>query len=73
MYGLSALFTLGIWPYTILGMMPTNKKLFQKVVDSKGVRPTDFPMEVGVPKGETSKELIDHWGILNLGRGMLPL
>lgn len=72
-YALSALATMCIWPYTILGMMPTNKKLFKKYADLKGLSVEEKVTELGLAKGESTKELVDRWGMLNLGRGMFPL
>ncbi|KAK4691861.1 hypothetical protein P7C71_g5232, partial [Lecanoromycetidae sp. Uapishka_2] len=73
MYALSAICTLGIWPYTIFGMMSTNKKLFKKYEEMKGLSLSEKATEVGLPKGESTKELVDRWGALNVGRGFLPL
>lgn len=72
-YGLSALSTFGIWPYTIFGMMPTNRKLFKKHDEMKGLDIGEKATEVGLAKGESAKELVDRWGMLNLGRGLFPL
>lgn len=73
MYGLSALATFGIWPYTIFGMMPTNRKLFKKHDEMKGLDVGEKATEVGLAKGESAKELVDRWGMLNLGRSVFPL
>ena len=73
MYGLSALATLGIWPYTIFGMMGTNQKLLKKHDDMKGLAVGEKVTEVGLAKGESAKELLDRWGMLNLGRAVFPL
>ena len=73
MYGLSALATFGIWPYTILGMMPTNRKLHKKHDEMKGLDVGEKATEVGLAKGESTKELVDKWGVLNVGRGLFPL
>ena len=73
MYGLSGLAALGIYPYTIFVMMPTNQELFQKHDEMKGLHVGEKATEVGLAKGESTKELLDKWGMLNLGRGMLPL
>ena len=73
MYALSAIATLGIWPYTIFGMMPTNKKLFKKYDEMKGLSIEEKATEVGFVRGKSTKELVDRWGMLNLGRGMFPL
>ena len=47
MYGLSALATFGIWPYTIIGMMPTNRKLHKKHDEMKGLDVGEKATEVG--------------------------
>lgn len=73
MYALSAICTLGIWPYTIFGMMPTNRKLFKKYDEMKGLSVNEKATEVGLAKGESTKELVNWWGTLNVGRGLLPL
>ena len=73
MYGLSALATFVIWPYTIFGMMPTNQKLLKKHDEMKGLDVGEKATEVGLAKGESTKELVDRWGMLNLGRGFFPL
>lgn len=73
MYALSVICTLGVWPYTIFGMMPTNRKLFKKYDEMKGLSVHEQATEVGLAKGESAKGLLDRWGMLNIGRGMLPL
>ena len=62
-----------IFPYTIFGMMSTNQKLLKKHDEMKGLDVGEKATEVGLAKGESTKELIDRWGMLNLGRGMFPL
>ncbi|KAL8392607.1 hypothetical protein RB595_002704 [Gaeumannomyces hyphopodioides] len=60
-------------PYTLLVVMPTNRKLLRRAelaralgpavagdADEDVVRPADEP--------ESSKLLVDRWGMLNLGR-----
>lgn len=39
----------------------------------KGMDVGEKATEVGLAKGESTKELVDRWGILNLGRGLFPL
>lgn len=73
MYALSALFTLGIVPYTMIGMLPTNKKLKKKVEEMEGLDIGEKATEIGLAKGESAKELLDWWGVLNFGRGVFPL
>ncbi len=73
MYGLSALGPLVIFPYTIFGMKSTNRKLLKKLEEMKGLDVGEKATEVGLAKGESAKELVDRWGILNVGRAMFPL
>ena len=73
MYGLSAVATLGIFPYTIFGMMSTNRKLLKKHDEMKGLDVGEKATEVGLARGESVKELVDKWGMLNVGRGLFPL
>lgn len=73
MYGLSVLAVFAIFPYTVFGMMSTNQKLFKKHDEMKGLDVGEKAMEVGLAKGESAKELVDRWGILNVGRGVFPL
>ena len=73
MYGLSALVPLAIVPYTILAMMGTNRKLFGKCDEMAGLEAGAKVTEVGLKRGESVKELVDKWGMLNLGRGVFPL
>ena len=73
MYALSALLTFGIWPWTIIIMMPTNKKLFKKYAEMKNLSVEEKATEVGLPKGESTKELVDWWGVLNAWRSVMPL
>ena len=73
MYALSALFTLAIMPYTVIGMLPTNKKLKKKLEEMKGLDIGEKATEIGLAKGESAKELLDWWATLNFGRGIFPL
>ena len=54
-------------------MMSTNRKLFKKYDEMKELAVGEKATEVGLTKGESTKELVDRWGMLNLGRGMFPL
>lgn len=54
-------------------MMPTNRKLFKKYDEMKGLSVNEKATEVGLAKGESTKELVNWWGTLNVGRGLLPL
>ena len=73
LYGLCIAANLAIWPWTIFVMMPTNKNLFKKDDDTKSVEGTEGVSEVGLPKGESARELITRWSLLNIVRGFMPL
>lgn len=73
LYGVCVASNLLIWPWTIFVMMPTNKKLFQKVEDAKAMGDGEAATEVGLPKGESAKELIQWWSTMNIARGFMPL
>ena len=73
MYGLSALVSFGVVPYTMLVMLSTNQKLFKKHDEMKAMDVGEKATEVGLAKGESTKELVDRWGMMNVGRGMFPL
>lgn len=73
MYGLAAVMPFAVVPYTMLVMMSTNQKLFEKHDEMKGMEVGEKATEVGLAEGESTKELVDRWGMMNLGRGMFPL
>ena len=73
LYGLCALSNLMIMPWTIIVMMPTNKKLFKKYDEAATVTGSEEITEVGLPRGESAKELIDWWSTMNVARGFMPL
>lgn len=73
MYALSALFVLGMLPWTRLVMWPTNVALFRKYDEMKNLGVEEKATEVGLAKGESTKELVDRWGTLNVVRGLFPL
>jgi hypothetical protein len=62
--------TIGIIPYTVLVMLPTNKKLLAKVEETKALTVKDEVVEIGLGN-ETAHKLVDSWGVLNLGRAVL--
>lgn len=71
--GLSAFLTVLIVPYTLIFMKKVNNKLGRKAEESKGLSLDDRTVEVGLPKGESSKELLDSWATHNFVRGLFPL
>ena len=72
-YGACIAANLAIWPWTIFVMMPTNKKLFAKFDESKSMGENEAKTEVGMPRGESTKELIEWWSMMNIVRGLIPL
>ena len=73
MYALSAVIAAAILPWTRLVMWPTNVKLFKKYEEMKELSIKEEATEVGLAKGESTKELVDKWGALNVVRGLFPL
>lgn len=65
---------LGIVPYTLLFIQGTNEKLLRKVKEMREVRRLvkEEVSEVEAKEGNQSAHaLVDTWGLLNLGRGLL--
>ena len=73
MYALSGLLTIGIVPFTMVFMGKLNDKLTRKAEDSKALKAEDHVVQAGMPKGESSKELLDRWATYNFIRGLFPL
>lgn len=65
LYLLSAALSLGPVPYTRFFMRETEDILEEKAAVMIVV---DEPAEVLLRREETTKYLVDHWGVLNLGR-----
>jgi Domain of unknown function (DUF1772) len=70
MYAMSALLTLGIVPYTLLIMQPTNRKLESKEKETRSLAVTDTIVEAGLGE-ETAHALVDKWATMNIGRAAL--
>lgn len=66
---------LSVMPYTGFFIVPTNKKILRKAEEMRGLKAVEGVEveEKGVgPLGEESaKWLVDHWGMLNLPRGVV--
>ena len=67
LYGICVASNLMIWPWTMIVMMPTIKKLFRRFDELEGLSETEEVIDA-YPKGESSKELIDWWSTLNVVR-----
>jgi hypothetical protein len=70
MYVVSGLLTIGIVPWTIVVMAPTNKKLLDKAEETSSLAIDDKIVEVGLG-GESAHQLVDKWATLNLGRSIM--
>lgn len=73
LYALSALLTIGIVPYTLLAMLPTNNKLMRNAEEAEAMTPEEQIMEVKDSERRSTKQLLDLWATHNLVRGMFPL
>ena len=62
--------SVGIVPYTVALMAGTNRKLLRKRDETKALGVGDKVTEVGLGD-ETAHKLVDWWGVLNLGRGLM--
>lgn len=69
-YAAAALLTTSIVPYTLLCMRSINGKLKKKKAETSSLKTTDEVVEAGLGN-ETAHALLDHWGVLNLGRSVL--
>lgn len=65
LYGLAAILTIGIVPYTLVAMNATNQKLLVKAEEKVGAKDVVKDEEVGA--------LLRKWTTLNGVRSMLPL
>ncbi|MCJ1389956.1 hypothetical protein MMC18_002814 [Xylographa bjoerkii] len=72
-YGLAAASVIGIVPYTLLVMKGTNDKLMARAVEAEKLDVTDKVTQAGMPKGESTNELLDRWAFYNAIRGVFPL
>jgi len=59
-----------IAPYTMVFMKGTNNKLLRKEEETRALDVMAKVTEAGVKKGESAHELVDWWGMLNLGRSV---
>lgn len=73
LYLLSASLTLSIVPYTII-FMRSNIAALERAghILSSKAKSTEAEVEnVKIAEGRTTKQLLDQWGLLNLGRAAL--
>lgn len=57
----------GTVPYTLAVVMPTNRRLLRKVEQTRMLGEADEVVETGA-REESAKYLVDHWGLLHMGR-----
>ncbi|KAH7380917.1 hypothetical protein BKA64DRAFT_749649 [Cadophora sp. MPI-SDFR-AT-0126] len=70
-YILAGLLSIGIIPYTFVVLVPTNRQLLRKV-EVLGKVELSREDEKEMREAERSAhQLVDWWGVLNLGRGVL--
>jgi len=69
-YAASAALCFGIIPYTLVFLIPTNRKLLAKVADAERLGPLDELVEAS-RREESARYLVDWWGVLNLGRAAM--
>lgn len=66
----AGLLCLSIMPYTAAFVLPTNWKILRKAEEMKGLKAVEG-VEVEEQGEESAKWLVDHWGMLNLPRGIV--
>lgn len=71
LYLAAGLLCSAIGPYTWFVVFPTNRKIVRKIEETKDAPATEEIVETNVAREESAKWLVDHWGILNLPRGIL--
>ena len=72
-YIMATIATSSIVPFTLVIMRNVNSMLHDRAKDTEGLRSDEVLSEIGVTKEESTKQLVDYWGLLNFCRGLLPL
>ena len=72
-YGLSALITVSIIPYTFVFMRTVNKELLSNAKQANALKKADALSEGSMEGKESSKQLLDLWATHNAIRGLFPL
>ncbi len=72
-YLLSGLLAFGVVPYTYGIMRVLTRKLSVKAEETSTLGVADTIVEAGLPANETAHAMVDKWGLVNLGRGVLLL
>ncbi|KAH6707719.1 hypothetical protein BKA61DRAFT_558269 [Leptodontidium sp. MPI-SDFR-AT-0119] len=81
MYALAGVLGVGIVPYTFAVLMGTNKRLLRKVESARVMElreedldlDLDLDLKLDAQRDEemSAHQLVDWWGVLNLGRGVM--
>lgn len=71
LYLCAGLLCLGPGPYTWFVIGPTNKKIMRKIEETKDMSLTEEVVETERQREDNAKWLVDHWGMLNLPRGIM--
>lgn len=71
LYLAAGLLCQAIGPYTWFVVFPTNRKIMRKVEETSEVALFEEVVEAGERREESAKWLVDHWGMLNLPRGIM--
>jgi hypothetical protein len=69
-YAVAGLLSTGVIAYTFGIQTPTNIKLLKKADETSALEKSGTVVEVGLGE-ETAHKLVDNWGLLNLGRGVM--
>ncbi|MCJ1382977.1 hypothetical protein MMC17_006090 [Xylographa soralifera] len=72
-YSLAAALVVGIVPYTLIFMRGINNKLMTRAAEADKLDATEKVTQVGLPKGESTNELLDKWAFHNAVRCVFPL
>lgn len=70
-YVVAGVLGVGIVPYTFAVLMPTNKRLLGMVEVQGKVELSASDLVVKEEGERSAHQLVDWWGVLNLGRGLI--
>ena len=73
LYALAVVAAISNIPYTLIVMQDVNGKLLAKCADAEGLNIKEKATQVGLPKGETTTDLLNRWKFYNMIRGLLSL
>ncbi|KAH7323669.1 hypothetical protein BKA65DRAFT_598236 [Rhexocercosporidium sp. MPI-PUGE-AT-0058] len=70
-YSIAGILSIGIIPYTFAVIMGTNRKLLRKVEVTRLVELSREDLLEQKDSERSAHQLVDWWGVLNLGRGVM--